>query len=676
MKHSLSLCIIIAFLQSVLSINAQDFLSVVPSSGSLLNSVQGDLYIKPESGRASEYQPGEGIENSFDGSMTSLYHSRWYAGTVFPVTLDYMFADTVSQIDYVIYYPRTEGSNGNFKEVELWYAANGQPMTKYRDYDFGGSGMPSTMVFDPAILRPETIRFVVKSGTGDGEGNYVSCAEMEFYRKNADTFAVSDIFTDAACSELKPGVTLDDINAITEEFYRKLASDIYYGFYDPEFRVQECQARQTPEIMAAINKTNNYGRRDNPTGIYVGANTEVVLLVETAFEQMPSLFIHDITTTAGGRTYLLRRGVNKIKALTGGLMYIYYYTQTGTEPPVKINIVNGIVKGYYDKARHTAADWPRLLANATYPLFEMKGDYAFLCFETDAFRTYATSTGADLLDAYDELVYLEMDFQGMVKHNKMFTTRMHFQVDPNPNSSWMYASSYYTGYNKGTQSSILNLAQLKDRTNFSGAASWGPAHEVGHANQTRPGLRWIGTVEVTNNILSQYVTTYWGVRSRLITGDCYTKGVNEIVKDAAKATYLQHNDVFLRLVPFWQLKLYLMDALGQEDFYRDLYEKIRVNPDPTAKYGSSADAMCQLEFVRLVCEVSGYDMTGFFTDWKFLTPVSITVSDYGTAQFTITQQAVDAIKAEMVEKGLPKPPVPAGKNLYDIDDNNWRDYIP
>ena len=661
--------VIIACFLSVLSINAQDFLSVVPTISSLLNSIQGDLYIKPKSGRASENQSGEGIERSFDGNMSTLYHSRWGTGTVFPVRLDYMFADTVSQIDYAIYHPRTEGINGNFKEVEVWYAAGGQPMKKYKEYDFGGSGIPSTIVFDPAITRPDTIRFIVKSGMGDGEGSFASCAEMEFYCKNSTTLAMADIFTDAACSELKEGVTIDDINAIADEFYRKLASDIYYGFFDPEFRVQECKALQTPEIMAAINKTNPYGRRDNPTGIYAAADSELAVLVETASEQMPTLFIYDMTTTAGGKSYPLRRGMNKIKAVAGGLMYIYYYTQTGTEPPVKINIINGTVNGYYDKAKHTAADWSRLLANATYPLFELKGDYAFLCFETDAFRTYATMTGPQLLDAYDELVYLEMDFQGMVKYNKMFNTRMHFQVDPNPNSSWMYASSYYTGYNQGTQPTILNITQFK-------GSPWGPAHEVGHANQTRPGLRWKGTTEVTNNILSQYITTKWGVKSRLQTDNNYAKGVKEIVKDAAIDTYLQHGDFFIRLLPFWQLKLYLMDALGQEDFYRDLYEKVRVNPDPTAKYGSSVDAMCQLEFVRLVCEVSGYDMTGFFTDWKFLTPVSITVNDYGTVTFNITQQAVDAVKAEIAAMNLPAPQVPAGKNLYEIDDNNWKDYIP
>jgi len=672
--------IVIALLQSMLSINAQDFLSVVPTSGSLLNAIEGDTYIKPKGGIANEFQPGttEGpIALSYDGNMNTWYHSPWSGATVFPVILDYLFADTVSQIDYAVYYPRPTGTNGFFIAVEVWYAANGGPLTKYKEYNFGGTNSPFQVNFEPAIIKPDTIRFVVKSGTGDSQGTYASCAEMQFYRKAANAFDYATIFTDATCSELKPGVTIDEINGISTEFYRKLASDIYYGFYDSEFRVQEYKAYQNPSNMQAVNKTTRYGQSDGVTGIYVGANSDLVLLMETDADVMPALFVHNITTAADGVSYALRKGLNKIRITQGGLLYIRYYTQTGTEPPAKINIVNGIVNGYYDKSRHTPSDWTRLLAKATYPLFQMKGDYAVMSFNTDAFRNYAKTNGPELLDMFDDLVYKEMDFEGMVKYNKMFNTRMCFFVDPNPTAPLAYSTDFFTAYIPSSLPDIMSVAKLKDPNSTTGGASWGPAHEVGHSNQTRPGFKWLGTTEVTNNVLSQYITTGWGVQSRLNAGgtnNCYVRGVKEIVNAAAISSYLQHSDVFLRLVPFWQLKIYMMDALGKTDFYKDLYEKVRVNPNPVAQYGCSSDAMCQLEFVRLVCEISGYDMTDFFTAWKFLTPVSFTLTDYSTAQFTITQQGVDAVIAKIQAMGLPKPPVPAGLNLYDITDTNWESY--
>ena len=51
------------------------------------------------------------------------------------------------------------------------------------DYDFKGSALPTRVVFDNPIENPLCIRFVVKSGVGDGQG-FASCAEMEFYRRN------------------------------------------------------------------------------------------------------------------------------------------------------------------------------------------------------------------------------------------------------------------------------------------------------------------------------------------------------------------------------------------------------------------------------------------------------------------------------------------------------------
>lgn len=666
--------VIIAFLQSVLLINAQEFLSVVPTSASLLDAIEGDIYIKPKSGIASDFQPGEGIELSFDGDMNTMYHSRWQGATVFPITLDYLFDETVSQIDYVIYHPRTTGYNGHFIEVEVWYAAGGGPMTKYKDYDFGGENTSSRVTFEPAIVNPNIIRFVVKSGTGDDDGTYAACAEMEFYRESSD-FDYATVFTDASCSELKPGITAVDINVIDVEFYRKLASDIFYGDYDLEFRTQEYPAYQTPDYMRTVNKSARYGRSDGVTGIYVGANTELVVLMETESNTTPTLFVHNVETAANGSSYTLRKGMNKINVTRGGMIYIRYYTQTGTEPPVKINIVNGIVNGYYDKARHTPDDWPRLLDKATHTLFQLKGDYTVLNFDLNAFRAHARTNGPELLDYYDDMVWAQWDFQGLVKYDKKYNTRMCLFVDPSPDVH-MYATDYITGYSKGSQADILNVDKLKDNSKSGDVVPWGPAHEVAHVNQTRPGFRWLGMVEVSNNILSEYILSRLGYKSRLISENRYVNAVNQIVKAERIDNYLQHSDVFCRLVPFWQLKLYMHNVLGMEDFYKDVYEKVRINPNPTEGNGCTMDANCMLEFVYLVCEVSGLDMTEFFTDWKFLTPASFLVDDYGISTFTVSQERIDAIKEKIQAiPGLSKPPVPEGMNLYEIDDSNWESYI-
>ncbi|MDR1883560.1 MAG: BACON domain-containing protein, partial [Prevotella sp.] len=113
-------------------------------SGRKLNTgeVKDDIKISVKSGTASSYHNGENIDKSFDGDMSTMYHSPWGDVDYFPVTLTYNF-ENATAMDYLVYYPRTSGSNGLFKEFELWIATQSEPdFKKYGDYDFAGSSSP------------------------------------------------------------------------------------------------------------------------------------------------------------------------------------------------------------------------------------------------------------------------------------------------------------------------------------------------------------------------------------------------------------------------------------------------------------------------------------------------------------------------------------------------------
>ena len=103
----------------------------------------------------------------------------------------------------------------------------------------------------------------------------------------------------------------------------------------------------------------------------------------------------------------------------------------------------------------------------------------------------------------------------------------------------------------------------------------------------------------------------WGFESRLQRENTYKAAIDAIVNDPNMEAHNASGDHFHRLVPFWQLQLYVADVLGKTDFYKDIYEKVRVNPNPTAANtgytGCSTDGACQLEFVRLACE-SSFDL--------------------------------------------------------------------
>jgi hypothetical protein len=658
----------------------QSFLTTIPSVKSLTAGIPSDIFIKPNSARATSSQSGEGIERSYDGNQSTLYHSSW-SGTSFPVTLNYYFT-AEGKIEFITYYPRTSGGqNGIFCQFELWYSLKDDdvPMIKYNDFDFNGSSTPTTISLSSPWINPDTIRFVVKSALNDGSGkNFVSCAEMEFgCGGDPEYLSYMDIFTDKTFSSLKEGVTLEQIQGIGNEFLKKLAMELKAGIYDAEFRVQDYQSCEDPSVKAATNKNGKYGLHDNPTGIYAVENEDLIVFMGATDRVSPSLFIqHGVerdSTLNNGVSYALREGINRIVPTNSGLIYIMYYSQTGTEADVKIHIATGKVNGYFDNSKHDASRWQELLKKATHPYFQVKGRYASLLFETDAFRQYVPD-GKALIDRYDSLVWQEMDFLGLPKYNRVPKCRPYFHVDYKK-STFMYATDYHTAYAPGTQSSILDLTKLVNTTDPGGSGSWGPAHELGHVNQVRPGLKWIGMTEVTNNIHSQYITTLWGNPSRIYKENLgggmnrYTSARQRIITPGRAFGDNAIGDVFCQLVPFWQLKLYMHDVLGNHDFYKDVYEQVRLRPNPVAEYNCSSNGMCQLRFVQIVCEVSGLNFIPFFETWGFLKPISQTINDYGNGQLTVTQAGIDAIKKIIADKNLPSVP----SDLHLIDDGNWND---
>ena len=194
--------------------------------------------------------------------------------------------------------------------------------------------------------------------------------------------------------------------------------------------------------------------------------------------------------------------------------------------------------------------------------------------------------------------------------------------------------------------------------------SWGPAHEIGHCNQTRPGVLWGGNTEVTNNIMSEYIqTTIFGQPSRIQVEDMgityrnrYSKAWSGIIATGSPHADFQNlgknnaNDVFCKLVPFWQLELYFGKVLGrtplqQADkggFYPEVYEYAR-NKD----YTGMTHGEIQLDFVYACSKISGMNLLDFFTKWGFLTPVDKELDDYGKKQLTVTQDMIDALKQKV-----------------------------
>ncbi|MDH8701723.1 hypothetical protein M2138_001072 [Dysgonomonadaceae bacterium PH5-43] len=594
------------------------------------------------SGKASDYQNGEGIEKSFDGDTRTIYHSRW-SGTKFPVKLTYKF-DGKEDIDYIIYYPRTDGSNGNIIEFDLFVKSQGDfAYSEVGSYNFEGSGLASRIDLPTTLKKPESIQFIVKSGIGDsGTNGFVSCAEMEFYKKTGKTI-IPDVFTDITCSALKPSITEKDIDNLESESYRNLAKALCNKTYDAEYRVQEYKPYPDPDIYAKeVTRTSPYSLMDNPTGIYVDKNENIVVFVGNTNGQRIALRSLNLDKDYSCSDYSLQEGLNVFKAQDKGLLYIMYHTSEDNAKPVKIHIATGRVNGYYDVAKNPDADWKALLNATVTKYIDVLGKYTHLAFTVDDFKRY-TPDVKELIQVWDSIAFMEQQFIGLEKYNKMNPNRMFCAVSNM--GYFMFATSNRTGYSQGSLGEICNPQKLRT------SAIWGPAHEIGHMNQTI-GFKWVGMTEISNNVYSQFIQQQFGNESRLGTEKLnsdfdgvwfnrYEKGFTEMI--AGGISQLRHTDVFCKLIPYWQLQLYNADVLGNKDFYADVHEQIRIRPIPK----TDGDAVVQ--FMTICCDVAKLDLTDFFKKWGLLIAVDETLTDHSSIQnavysrrgFVMTQNQVD-----------------------------------
>lgn len=638
--------------------------------GSNGSSVKDDVKVPVARGVASSTQPNgtSGIERSFDNDFSTQYHSAWdnSAANYFPITLEYFFENQES-IDYFIYHPRQDAnSNGRFKQVEIWVSTESEPnYRKSLEVDMKGSSTPTRMTFDKKLIKPKSVKFVVKSGAGDRQG-FASCIEMEFYRNNPDNFDPQSVFADIACTKLKPGVTKEQIDNIPNALFRNIAYYMLKNEYPREFRIATYKAYPHPDDWASVNKTSTLSLLDNPTGISIAENEEVVVIVGETGGNVLGMKIQNLDLPGGdgynnASVYPLSKGVNKIKARNKGLAYIFYHTSNyKSAPEVAIHFATGKVNGYFDSQKHQASDWSRLLNAASDKYFDVVGKYAHLTFETGHFKTYAANNGDKLIDAYDELMRLQMDFMGLYKYNRVPANRAYFHAMYH---SYFYSTAYRTAYNitgKGEQNALMNVEQMKK-------SPWGPAHEQGHTFQTRPGFLWHGMTEVTNNVHSLYVQTQWGNKSRIENEDMgrfnnrYEKAYyNSFVKGVS---YPGEGDVFCKLVSLWQLQRYFGDAKGT-DFYKDLYEEVRKTP------AKPSPGEQQLDFTRMASKIAKTDLTDFFAKWGYYQTFEQEIDDYGKRVVKVTQAQIDKTLAEIKAMGLPKP---TDKIEY-ISDSNWETY--
>ncbi|HRZ98202.1 MAG TPA: M60 family metallopeptidase, partial [Paludibacter sp.] len=281
---------------------------------------------------------------------------------------------------------------------------------------------------------------------------------------------------------------------------------------------------------------------------------------------------------------------------------------------------------------------------------------------------------------------------GLYKYNRVPKNHMAAEAD---NNTWAWYAGGKGAHFSGGLNSILNPKTLD---------LWGIAHELGHINQTRPGLKWTGTTEVTNNIHSAYVIYLLTPNNCRLekeqTNDAYYSGIetgtgsgksnsmiggrfnaylnNAIMKSqvwlfqygsdnvktaSAESDWTVGGDFFVRFAPMWQLTLYYNVARpDKKDWWGDVAEKVR-NTNESGLNGGKL----QVNFMKNTCDAVGEDLTDFFRNAGMLRTFSKNVDDYGVANITLTAADSASVVSYVASKGYPKPESPV---IYYLSANN------
>ena len=300
---------------------------------------------------------------------------------------------------------------------------------KYGDYDFREQDMPSRILFDET-KRVSGIKFMVYSGYND----FVSCDEMEFFhysKENTVNEQLLTVFTDLSCTTLNKGVTEETINELPGYFVR-LALALYndtYDAYEKEFRIREYAPYSDVGEWADKLMTKKYGNLDNPTGISVEKDEEIIVLVGDTHGQQLSLQVIGETYTddgedkgwmvnPSGSVYFLSPGINKLTMKETGQLFVMYTATLSDNraKPVSIHIPlgSGKVTGFFDLKDHgTDQKYAQLLSAASHKYFCVRGDRIMFYFHTDKLRNFVPDRILSGISLWDDIVGWEQELMGI-----------------------------------------------------------------------------------------------------------------------------------------------------------------------------------------------------------------------------------------------------------------------
>lgn len=507
-----------------------------------------------------------------------------------------------------------------------------------------------------------------------------------------------DVFKDKALlSSLKDDVTQEQISALTNPLAKSLAKQMFEKTYDTTYRVHHFGCTLTPSVLASnLKMGTGYTDYQNPTGIVVYPGRTIVIASgipsgKTVQLLVKKWYASEESSTQTKEAYTLKNGVNVITRTANwrGLSYLYYFDANPEQyDSVGIHIVNGQANGYFDWSK-TNAQWDQILANAKYECMDLIGDRAQAVYPVADLQKYAAGKGRWLLAAYDSIVYWEQNLLGLVKYNLMPKNRIMARVNY---SYYMFRDADGVAFKYDQMYRTCSPEKL---TKDDYGVCWGMAHEWGHVHQTTY-FKWGGLTETSNNVNTLDVIMRMGFGITTSKQKEFDKADEKLLNNSLAGTYSSmrhaayknasgsinselckamadstitsaetdpdHALCYLEttsdhLVVYYKLFGYIDEILGKHDFLPDFYQCLRNTPNDDDEYSKAAVAQNsapranvvphELNFVRKVSILSGYNLYPFFEKYGYFRTVALYYKDYSWYYYLMDKNTRDKFKEHM-----------------------------
>lgn len=538
--------------------------------------VTGNKQIPVVGSAATSTLAGFELSKAYDGNMEIYFQSDWQETD--PIEFSFTLNAGTDKLNYLIYYPSAESSKQSVKTANVYTRVVGSQTFSLVGLKTFDQLKPTLITLAQPLANVEEVKFTVVTTFGDtGTIPAASCAEVEFYTTSP---LYADIFTDNTCSELVPGITMDKILNIQDQFYRNLAKHLYNGTYESE-RIMNVSAIQLDRTVAKVYKASLY---EHASGIQVVAGEEVVVFVGTYSGTAPSLIVQNATTT---KEYTLMEGVNKLTPTITGKVYVK------NPVAVKVHIAGGTVDGVYTVDSFEQALSQETDDDAIVDILANKAHLLVPVSYAGASASVLSGINANLT----EIIDAAQTFYGVGTGTYQVGSRL-----------GIFVSEQGTALESVVNLTYAELEAIAASPGSYNETLFSALEKIGTAYEPYVNKLW-GLSGVSSKLFAlEYVYQKYGVLVLKTKGVYATAFQNIIVTDVA---YLTANDAWSQVVPLWQLHRYVKDVVGVADFYAQLTYKVK-------QLTTVSDYAVHL--ANFTNQVTNRNFAVFFDKWNIGTP--------------------------------------------------------